>query len=152
MIKDKDGRELATYTYAERRRLAATFTNGVISGAFATRDKITDVSLVKLAKFPDSDIGAVESRMELECQVDLGQARLGFPHPNLLARIPKGTTGQNVDLEKARVLARLTLISTLSHQERTTGRHKSESLPDERRTYLNGEDRSFDTQEYAKSP
>jgi hypothetical protein len=56
-----------------------------------------------------------------------------------------------VDPEKARALARRSLISTLSHQERTMSQHESESLPDDRKTYRNGEAWGFDTQEYAKS-
>jgi hypothetical protein len=60
------------------------------------------------------------------------------------------TTGHNFNREKARDLARRTLIKTLPHQQRTPARHKSESLPGDKRDYLNGEVWSFGTQEYTR--
>jgi hypothetical protein len=41
-----------------------------------------------------------------------------IPAPVTNGQILKGTTGQNIDPEKAHALARRTLISTPAHQER----------------------------------
>jgi hypothetical protein len=109
-----------TYTHAERKAMAAELKGGcgVIAAAYpATReDKHTDVSLVDLARFPYSDDNVTDSRLSTSGLVNLWQARLGFPHPEIMAKILKGTTGHNIDPEKARKLARRTLISILAHQ------------------------------------
>jgi hypothetical protein len=152
MLADKNGRRMDTYTYAERKVMAAGLQSGrgVIAVAYPAvrEDKHTDVSLVDLARFPYSDDNVTDSRLSTSALVNLWQARLGFPHPELMAKILKGTPGHNIDPEKARTLARRTLISTLAHQERHRSKRDGETLPSERVTYNNGEAWSFDTQEY----
>jgi hypothetical protein len=94
-----------------------------------------------------SDDNVTDSIHSITGLVNLRQARLGFLHPDLMAKIPKGTTSHNIDPEKARALARRTLINTFAHQERHRARRESESQPNGWVNYENGEAWSFDTQE-----
>jgi hypothetical protein len=69
--------------------------------------------------------------------INLWQARLRLPIPEQLAKILKGATGNNVNPEMARTLARRTLISTLENKRDDGPRH-SQTLPGDRSNYLHG--------------
>jgi hypothetical protein len=135
ILADKDGRRMDTYTHSERKAMVAELKGGcgVIAAAYldTREDKHTDVSLVDLAQFSYSEDNVTGSRLSTSGLhiVNLWQARLGFPHPELMAKILKGTTGHNIDPEKARTLARRTLISTLAHQERHRCKRDGETPP-----------------------
>jgi hypothetical protein len=148
---DKYGKSLSTYTAAQRRAMAGKDPIGTGPTAYATAKGTGDVSLVDLARLPYAADANERNRKDLGESINLWQARLGFPHPDLLATILTGTTGHNIDPERARTMARRTLINTLANQERSPARHKSESLPDDIPDYGNGEAWSFDTQEYTRS-
>jgi hypothetical protein len=123
MLADKNWRRMETYTYSERMAMAARLSTGVgvIASAYpdTREDRQTDVSLVDLTRFPYSDDNVTDSRLSANGLIRLWQARLGFPRPELMAKILKVTTGHNIDPEKARTLARRTLISTLAHHKTT---------------------------------
>jgi hypothetical protein len=117
-ICDENGRRFEDYSPSERSNLAKG--NPYASGPtiYVNRTK-TDISLVELTKFPYANDVTKNQRPSQVEMINLWQARLGFPHPDLLAKILKGTTGHNIDPEKARSLARRTLITTLANQERS---------------------------------
>jgi hypothetical protein len=141
MLADKNGRRMDTYTYEERKAMAVDLHIGTIAVAYlaiAREERHTDV---QRHGFP-----AINQR---PCEPMTGSSRI--PASGLDGQDSQGTTGHHVDPEKSRSLARRTLISTLAHQERHRAHRKSESQPEERVHYENGEAWSFDTQEYSKS-
>jgi hypothetical protein len=146
LLRDADGRRLSTYTVEQRRALAGNAPMGTGPTAYVTAAKQGDISLVGLARLPYAADANERNRKDLGDNINLWKARLGFPHPDLLATTLKGTTGHGIDPEKARSMARRTIINTLANQERSPARHKSESLPDDIPNYEDGEAWCFDTQ------